>query len=164
MSTYFAQPFNLDAIGFYFDTLDSYAEQSENLLDAHGNLVEEFEIQSADGDDCELFLVCGINQANLNTWFEDIVNLSDYEKTVLHYLLGVSGYSLKSALDKLDEVNLYEGNLKEVAERLFDEFYSSDVPESIRAYIDYEKFSHDCKLRGDMCEFEFNGKTWTCTN
>jgi hypothetical protein len=126
--------------------------------------VEEFEIQFIDGEDAELFSACGINQGNLHTWFEDVVDLSDYEKTALFYLCSVSGYSLQNTVDKLDEVNLSEGNLKEVAEWLFDEFYLNDVPESVRAYIDYEKFSRDCELGGDMCEFEFNGTTWTCTN
>lgn len=164
MSKFFAQPYNFDAVGFYFDTLESYAGQSENLLDAFGNPVEEFEIQFIDGDDCELFSACGINQANLSVWFDDITGLSDNEKTALFYLCGISGCNLENALDKLDEVNLSEGNLKDVAERLFDEFYLNDVPESVRAYIDYEKYARDCELGGDMTEFDFNGTTWTCTN
>lgn len=164
MSKFFAQPYSVDAVGFYFDTLESYSEQSESLLDAFGNVVEEFEIQLIDSDDAPLFLACGIHQANLNLWFETVVDLSDYEKTALFYLRGVASYNLESALDKLDEVNLSEGNLKEVAERLFDEFYLHDVPESVRAYIDYEKYARDCALGGDMTEFDFNGATWTCTN
>ncbi|MBC3936732.1 antirestriction protein ArdA [Undibacterium sp. CY7W] len=164
MSTFFAQPYSLDAVGFYFDTLEAYTEKSESLLDAFGNPVEEFEIQFIDGDDCELFSACGINQGNLHTWFDDIADLSDQEKTALFYLLNVLGYKLKNALDKLDEVNLSEGNLRDVAETLFDEFYLNDVPESVRAYIDYEKYARDCELAGDLCEFDFNGTTWTCTN
>ena len=164
MSTFFAQPYSFDAVGFYFDTLEAYTEKSENLLDAFGNPGEEFEIQFIDGDDCELFSACGINQANLNLWFETITDLAEHEKTALYYLCSVSGYNLENALDKLEDVNLSEGNLKDVAETLFDEFYLSDVPESVRAYIDYEKYARDCELGGDLCEFYFNGATWTCTN
>lgn len=164
MSTFFAQPYNLDAVGFYFDTLEAYTEKSECMLDTFGNPVEEFEIQFIDGDDCELFLACGINQGNLATWFETIVDLSDQEKTALFYLRSVLGYNLENALDKLEDVNLSEGNLKDVAEALFDEFYLNDVPESVRAYIDYEKYARDCELGGDLYEFDFNGTTWTCTN
>ena len=40
----------------------------------------------------------------------------------------------------------------------------SSVPDNIKYYIDYEKFAHDCQLSGDMYEFEYNGKTYTCTN
>ncbi|GAC1461321.1 MAG: hypothetical protein NVSMB70_07450 [Chamaesiphon sp.] len=65
---------------------------------------------------------------------------------------------------KLEDVNLSEGNLKDVAETLFDEFYLNDVPESVRAYIDYEKYARDCEMGGDLYEFDFEGTTWTCTN
>lgn len=164
MSTFFAQPYSLDAVGFYFDTLEAYGEKSERLLDTFGNLVEEFEIQFIDGDDCELFSACGINQGNLYTWFETIIDLSDQEKTALFYLRSVLGYNLENALDKLEDVNLSEGNLKDVAETLFDEFYLNDVPESVRAYIDYEKYARDCEIGGDLHEFDYNGTTWTCTN
>ena len=138
MSTFFAQPYSLDAVGFYFDTLEVYTEKSESLLDVFGNPVEEFEIQFIDGEDCELFSACGVNQANLSLWFETIAELSEHEKTALYYLRSVSGYNLVDALEKMDDVNLSEGSLKDVAETLFDEFYLNDVPESVRAYIDYE--------------------------
>lgn len=164
MSTFFAQPYNLDAVGFYFETLEAYTEKSESLLDAFGNPVEEFEIQFIDGDDCELFSVCGINQGNLQTWFETVADLSDQEKTALFYLRSVLGYNLENALDKLEDVNLSEGNLKDVAETLFDEFYLNDVPESVRPFIDYEKYARDCEIGGDLHEFDYNGTTWTCTN
>ena len=91
MSTFFAQPYNLDAVSFYFDTLEAYTEKSGSLLDAFGNPVEEFEIQFIDGDDCELFSACGINQANLNRWFETIADLAEHEKKALFYLCSVSG-------------------------------------------------------------------------
>jgi len=164
MSTFFAQPYNLDAVGFYFETLEAYTEKSESLLDAFGNPVEEFEIQFIDGDDCELFSACGINQGNLAMWFDDVADLSDHEKTALFYLRSVLGYNLENALDNLEDVNLSEGNLKDVAETLFDEFYLNDVPESVRAYFDYEKYARDCEIGGDLYEFDFNGTTWTCTN
>jgi hypothetical protein len=164
MSTFFAQTYSLDAVGFYFDTLEAYTGKSESLLDAFGNPVEEFEIQFIDGDDCELFLACRINQGNLAVWFDDVADLSDQEKTALFYLCSILGYSLENALGKLEEVNLSEGTLKDVAETLFDEFYLNDVPESVRAYIDYEKYARDCEIGGDLYEFDFNGTTWTCTN
>ncbi|MBC3871145.1 antirestriction protein ArdA [Undibacterium oligocarboniphilum] len=164
MNTLFAQPFNRDANGFYFYSLESYTEKAENLLDRFGNPVEEFEIQFIDGDDCELFTACGVDQGNLHTWFESVLDLSDYEKTALFYLCSILGYSLVDSLEKIDDVNLSEGSLKDVAVNLFDECYLNDVPESVRAYIDYEKFARDCELGGDLCEFDFNGKTRTCTN
>ena len=164
MSTFFAQPYNLDAVGFYFDTLELFTARSEKLTDSLGYPVEEFEIQFIDGDDVGLFSACNVSQANLNVWFESIEDLSGSEKIALFYLCGVSGYAVDNALDKLDEVSLYEGRLQDAAEEMFDEIYLDSVPEAIRAYIDYEKFARDCDQGGDLVEFQCNGTTWTCTN
>jgi hypothetical protein len=71
---------------------------------------------------------------------------------------------MDQALEKIDEPSIYEGELKDAAEELFDECYLSDIPESVRNYIDYAAFARDCELGGDMTEFEFAGTTYTCTN
>ena len=164
MSTFFAQPYNIDAVGFYFDDAEAYTTQSEILKYAFGNPIEEFEIQFIDGEDAQLFAACGINQGSLPVWFESIADLSGHEKAALHYLCGELGYAVDVALDKLDEVSLYEGELQAAADELFDEIYLDGVPDAVRAYIDYEKFARDCEIGGDMTEFDFNGTTWTCTN
>lgn len=82
----------------------------------------------------------------------------------MFYLTGVNGYSMEDAISKLDDVCLFEGYLKEAAGELFDECYAHEIPENLRCYINYEAFARDCKLGGDMYEFEFAGKTYTCTN
>lgn len=164
MTTLHATPYNIDAVGFYFESMADYQNKSENHLDHFGNLVEEFEIQFINGDDAQLFEACGINQANLNTWFDDVELLQDYEKVNLYYLIGLAGYSLEQALDKLDEPNITEASLRDAAEELFDECWLHEVPENIRFYIDYDKFARDCQYSGDMAEFEYAGVTYTCTN
>lgn len=164
MTTLHATPYNRDAAGFYFTDMSDYQAKAKCHLDAYGNLVEEYEIQFIGGDDAELFKACGINQANLDTWFDDIEFLQDYEKVNLYYLVAVAGYNLDQALNKLDEPSIAEANLRDTAEALFDECWLHDVPESIRFYIDYEKFARDCAMGGDLCEFEYAGTTYTCTN
>ena len=164
MTTLYAQPYNLDAVGFYFDTLEEYQTQVANLTDKYGQPVEEFEIQFIDGDDPALFDACEINQSNLDVWFDTVEALSDHEKTALYFLCNCQGYRLENALDKLDDVSLSESSLRESAEELFDEIYLHDIPESVRFYIDYDKFARDCEIGGDMSEFDYNGTTWTCTN
>lgn len=164
MTTLYAQPYNLDAAGFYFDDAEAFTEQSENLQDRFGNPVEEFEIQFIDGDDAQLFEACGIHQGNLQMWFDSVEVLGEQEKAALFYLCRCLGYSLDDALEKMDEPILYEGSLQEAAAELFDEIYLHDIPEAVRAYIDYERFAKDCELGGDMTEFEYNATTWTCTN
>lgn len=164
MTTLHATPYNIDAAGFYFESMADYQNKSENHLDRFGNLVEEFEIQFIDGDDSALFNACGINQSNLDTWFDVIEPMSDTDKLNLYYLVGVASYSLEQALDKVDEPSIYDGSLLEAARELFDECYLPSGPDNIKYYIDYEKFARDCILSGDMCEFEYDGETYTCTN
>ena len=164
MTTLHATPYNIDATGFYFDSAMDYETKATMHVDRYGNLVEEFEIQFIVGDDAQLFAACGINQANLNTWFDDIEFLQDYEKVCLYYLVGCAGYTMSQGLDKIDEPSVAESNLKEAATELFDDCYLHSIPESIRYYINYDSFAKDCELGGDLTEFDFNNRTYTCTN
>jgi hypothetical protein len=164
MTTLFAQPYNIDAQGFYFTGAEEFETKQEALRDRFGNEVEEFEIQFIDGDDSKLFDACRIHQGDLDTWFDDIETLDDQQKAALYYLTDCYGCDLSDALGSLDDVSLYEGSLLDAATELFDEIYLPEVPESVRFYIDYESFAHNCRMGGDMYEFEFDGGTYTVTN
>lgn len=158
-NTFHAMPYDTSKQGFYFTDFDSYIKGVE----ASG--AEEFELQFIDGDDAELFNACGINQANLAQWFDDVEVLDDHEKISLFYLMDNNLCSdLSDALDKIDDVSISQCSLRDAAEELFDECYLHDVPEHVRAYIDYDRFANDCRLGGDMDEFTFQGETYTCTN
>lgn len=163
-TTLYAQPYNMDAQGFYFHSFEEYETKSENLRDRFGNVVEEFEIQFTDGDDAALFEACGINQSNLATWFDDIEDKDEHEKIALYFLTGELGYTLDQAIDKVEDVIIYEGDAKEAAEELFDECYAHTIPENLRFYFDMDKFARDLEIGGDFNKFEFNGTTYTCTN
>ena len=163
-TTLYAQPYNMDAQGFYFHSFEEYETKSENLRDRFGNVVEEFEIQFIDGDDAALFEACGINQSNLATWFDDIEDKDENEKIALYFLTGELGYTLDQAIDKVEDVIIYEGDAKEAAEELFDECYAHTIPENLRFYFDMDKFARDLEIGGDFNKFEFNGTTYTCTN
>jgi hypothetical protein len=164
MTTLYANPFNINAAGFYFESVEAFIEKSTNLTDRYGNTVEEFEIDFIDGDDATLFIASGINQANLNRWFDDIETLDDQEKINLYCLLTVAGYKLGEALVKLDEPSITQSSLRDAAEELFDECLMNEVPENIRYYVDYDKFARDCEISGELVEFEYNNQPYTCTN
>ena len=153
-----AQPYDMDKIGFYFSDLDSYNAGVE----ASG--AEEFEIQFIDGGDCEIFKACGIDQSNLEQWFDDIEPLDHDEKTALFFVLSCLGYKLDDALNIYGDASIQQDNLKDCASQFFDECYSQDIPENIRFYIDYDAFARDCEIGGDMTEFDYQGFTYTCTN
>jgi hypothetical protein len=169
--TYFANPYDTTTNGFYFESFEEYTEKAAGLLNSSGAPVEEFMIDYIDGDDAQLFEACKVDQSNLEFWFDEVESLKDHEKAALFYLVSVNGQDMDEALQNrgghvrnIDDVILFQGELKEAAEELFDECYLSEIPEHVRAYIDYDSFAQDCRLNGDMYEFEFNGETWTCTN
>jgi Antirestriction protein (ArdA) len=160
----YARPYNPDATGFYFDDPEEFQDKAEALRDAHGNKVEEFELMYIDGDDGALFEACGINQANLKTWFDDIDPLQDQEKIALYYLVNGVGYVLADALEKVEDVYLYTGRLQDAAQEYFEDNFVESVPENLRTYFDYKAFANDCQQGGDMVEFEYKNKIYTVTN
>jgi hypothetical protein len=117
-----------------------------------------------DGDNNALFNACVINQAIISVWFDEVALLEKLEKAALFYLVSVTGYTLSDAMGKVDEVALYSGSLEDAAQELFDECYAHCIPENLRYYNDYAAFARDCQAGGDMTEFEYGGKTFTCTN
>lgn len=163
---FFAQPYNPDAAGFYFATKEEFQTKTEGLTDRFGCPVEEFEIQLIDGssEESDLFQACSVNQANIGQFLAIVDVALDYQLPAIFYLCDVLGYSMADAMDRLDVVTIYNGELKDAAEELFDECYASQIPENLRNYIDYDAFAHDCEIGGDMTEFEFAGETFTCTN
>ena len=163
-TTLHATPYNIDATGFYFNNFEDYETKSSSHLDAYGAVVEEYDIQLIDCDDAQLFLACGINQANLNVWFDDIESsLDEHEKVSLYYLLK-NGYDLTQALEKLEEPNITQCDLKDAAEELFDACYAHEIPETLRYYFDMQKWARELEIGGDFVEFEYSSRTFTCTN
>jgi len=162
---FYAQPYNPDARGFYFSTAEEFESKASQLVDAFGCPVEEFEIQFIDGtsEEADLFRACGVNQANLSEYLELLDEVEDYQLPAVFYLCDM-GYSMDEAKRKADEASIYEGDLEDAAEELFDDCYLYQIPEHLQAYVDYERFANDCRISGDMAEFEFAGKTYTITN
>ncbi|MEQ8348877.1 MAG: hypothetical protein RIB84_07630 [Sneathiellaceae bacterium] len=67
MTTLYAQPYDITATGFYFETAEQYAAQAAKAVNDYGQRVEEFEIQFIDGEnpDAALAEAWGLNQVNL---------------------------------------------------------------------------------------------------
>ena len=160
-----AQPYNLDATGFYFTDMDEYQAKFDANRDSFGFPVEEYEIQFIDGDtaDVQLFDAAGINQASIQFFIDEIMELDDYQKPGLYFLLDM-GYDIDEAISRIDDVMIQDGSLEEAAEQLFDEIYLDQIPENLQNYIDYSAFARDCEYSGDFREFEFAGTTYCCTN
>ena len=85
----YAQPYNIDANGFYFSSYEEYTEKQESCRDSFGQPVEEFEIQHIDGAG-DFARIVKPDQCNLDEWFEQAEQyeeLSDTEQTVFSWLV-----------------------------------------------------------------------------
>ncbi|MFM0298719.1 antirestriction protein ArdA [Paraburkholderia sediminicola] len=165
MNSYFACPYNIDATGFYFHSLEEYLQRSVQCADSFGNLVEEFEIQFIDGGaaDAQLFEALDVNQASLSRWFDCVDELSAEAKAAVFYLASQCGQTAEDALDNAKDVILREGEIADAAADQFDEIYS-ELPQGVRMYVDIEAYARDCRLNGDLDEFDFDGTTYSVLN
>jgi len=166
MNNYHATPYDLSALGFYFNDYQDYQTKAGNHTNEYGEHVEEYEIQFIDGDNYELFKALGITQANLETWFEDFENLDGDDLIRAIYMVEYLNIQMPDILDRLDEVDFFEGRAKEYAENYIEDRGLLDqMPENLRYYFDTEAFARDMLLSGDICEIEIMGKTyiiWDC--
>lgn len=160
-NTYHATPYDISAMGFYFNTHEEYAGKSAAHRNAYGDPVEEFEIQFIDGDNYGLFEALGINQANLSLWFDRFENLDGHDEIKVIYLADNLHCAAEDILDKLDDVDLFEGSAEDYAENYIEECGLLDqMPEALRCYFNTEAFARDMILSGDITEVNINNATY----
>ncbi|AFO87178.1 antirestriction protein ArdA [Phaeobacter inhibens] len=156
-----AQPYDLDANGFYFENLEEYACKAGKNRNAYGNPVEEYQIQFIDGDgiDCALAKAWGINQANIGGYFKACDEWEDYQKKIFIIAVGEIGCSFdpEDVHPEEFDVDLYHvDSMEELAEQMVDEGLFGDIPEHLERYIDMEAIARD--LAYDYTETEIAGE------
>jgi hypothetical protein len=62
--TFFAQPYDISACGFYFTSLDEYNSKYKSNVNSYGQPIEEYEIQYINGSkaETELFAITSLEQ------------------------------------------------------------------------------------------------------
>ena len=171
MATYFANPYDITAHGFYFETWEEYEEKSQEMMERE-HPVEEFEIEiiDADCDQIRLFNALEISQATLEDWFSpsewDEGNLDEYEVAAACFLAEMDNYGPRQIdRDMIEDCSPFKGDLVEWAEEFIDSTGMLDnVPEEFRRYFDVEAWAQDAELSGDVAEFQFCGDTWVMFN
>ncbi|MEW8119804.1 MAG: antirestriction protein ArdA [Candidatus Thiodiazotropha sp.] len=150
MTTFYAQPYSIDHTGFYFEDIAEYDAGMEKL-NAKG--CEEVEIQFIDGDEhlSRLARSVGIDQATITEWFDELDNLDNMETDQLCFLLD-RGFSLDEAVTRYEEVCIFHGPVEDYARELIEE--TTDIPENLRHYIDYEAIARDMGYNGEIEEIE----------
>lgn len=163
MTTLFAQPYDIAAQGFYFDSFDDYTKKSSSLKNDYGQPVEEFEIQFINGDniDCDLANAWGIHQGNILAFFDAVDDWDNYQKTIFIIAIGECGYSFDPVSGHPDdfEVDIYElDSMKELAQQFVDDGLYGAIPNSLTYYIDYEAIARDLSV--DYSETNIAGKRY----
>ena len=148
MTTLYAQPYDISATGFYFESLEGYDAKAAGLRNSYGEPVEEFEIQFIDGSgiDCQLFSALGVHQGNISGYFDAVDDWSDDEKIKVIIAVGEVGYSFDLRRDNPNrfEVDLYEcDTLHDLAVQFIDEGLFGDIPAAVANYIDYDAIARD---------------------
>jgi len=160
--TLYAQPYDLSAHGFYFESYDEFTKTIGKVKNAYGDPVEEFEIQFIDGSDlyCAFAKAYGVNQANIKQFYEAIQDWDDGQKLAFIVAVGECGYSFDP--DHVDpyefDIDLYlVESLKELAEQFVEEGLFGDIPERLQYYLDYDVIARD--LSYDYTETTIAGET-----
>ena len=160
MTTLFAQPYDISARGFYFDTASEYSAKAAKLKNDYGQPVEEFEIQFIDGDalDAKLFEALCVNQANHEAFLEAVTGWSDDDKIKVIIAVGEAGYKFTLGDDAPDqfEVDLYQtDSLADLAAQFVEEGLYGEIPAPLRNYIDYDAIARDLSV--DYSDIQLDG-------
>ncbi|MFC3052293.1 antirestriction protein ArdA [Kordiimonas pumila] len=165
-NVYHATPYDLHTIGFYFSTYDEYLEKSATHTNEFGQHIEEYEIQFIDGDNAALFKAIGVNQANLEQWFDDFEGMNPEDAVKAIYLIDYNGCVSDDILSQLEDVCLFEGSALEYTEQYIEDTGMLDeMPENLRYYFDTGAFARDLVISGDISEVEIGGTNyivWGC--
>jgi len=160
MTQLFAQPYDISANGFYFETVEEYKKNANALRNDYGEPVEEFEIQFIDGEeiDCDLAKAVGLNQANFGQFFDCVDDWDEGQKQQVIIAVGDCGYAFDASTAPNNfDVEIYEINtMRELAEQFVDDGLFGEVPESFQFYIDYDAIARD--LAVDYSQVEIAGK------
>lgn len=161
MSTFFAQPYDINAKGFFFDDAESYRAGIQGRTNRYGMPVEEYEIQFIDGEmiDAALASALEVNQATVCAYFEAEAAWNEDQK--LRVI--ISEREIGNPFDLEDDdpdnldIDLYEiDTMRELAEQFVEDGLFGDIPEHLANYIDLDAIARD--LSFDYAETNVAGR------
>lgn len=163
MTQLFAQPYDLSAAGFYFESIEEYRSKAAKAVNDYGEPVEEFELQFIDGEtlDCALAKVWGLYQSNIAAFLDAAEEWDEDQKIRFVIAVGECGYSFDPENDAPDDldVDLYGAeSLKELAEQFVEEGLFGEIPEQLQYYLDYDAIARDLAM--DYTETQIAGQTY----
>ena len=148
MTILYAQPYDISADGFYFESADDYAAKAKANRNSHGDPVEEYEIQFIDGEDlnCALAKAWELNQANFPAFYEAAENWEQDDKLCYIVAVGECGYAQDSDPSQLD-VTLYQlSSMRELAVQFVEDGLYGEIPKRLFFYLDYDAIARDLSM------------------
>ena len=150
MSTFYAQPYDTTASGFYFTTMEEYEAGVVKARNEAGLPVEEFEIQFIDGDsqDAALAEAWGLSQANLRRLIEAVEEWEYHSKVrlIIARECGIDFDVESDDIDLLDVEICGAESLRELAEDAVESGWFGVIPEELTNYIDYDAIARDLAM------------------
>ncbi len=149
MTLLYAQPYLLDAEGFFFTTVEEYQDKTSKTLTLLGDPVEEFEIQFMEGEDIdgELFTALEVHQGNFPAYLEAIETWDLDDK--IRVMIAIRGLGLGFKLGQdipNDLIEWYEvDSLEDLACRFVEEGMFGEIPASLAPYISYEAIARNLR-------------------
>jgi len=141
--TLHAQPYDTSGIGFYFKSAEDYDKKEAK------NRNEEFEIEFIDGSDLEfaVYKAMEVNQGNLHEFFDAVDSVDEDDLPALQWLTDDYGMDFAEALERVEEVSVFEGTAKDYAYEWVEDV---GLPGNSDYYFDYEAFGRDVYIEGTM--------------
>ena len=162
MTQLHAQPYDVSATGFYFESYEEYQAKAAKAVNDYGDPIEEFVIQFIDGEDIDgrLAKAIGLNQANVSNFLELAEEWEHWEKVNTIIAVDECGYDFDPQNDPDHYgIDYYcADSMKELAERFVEDGLFGDIPENLQFYIDYDAIARDLSM--DYSETEIAGETY----
>lgn len=171
MPTLHANPYDLEAKGFYFDSLKDYEKKAAKNRNSFGQKVEEYEIEFIDGTDAEqqFFAAMGVHQGDIDEYFDALDALDDSDVAVRTiYLMDSLDFSAAEALSRNEDLPVM-GPLEATYEKAALEEWFWQMVESIgsiedmvgkaalESNFDVESYMRDMDINGEVDAFQFDG-------
>ena len=149
MSTLYANPYDLEARGFYFNDLADYQSKMKANVNSFGMPVEEYSFEFIDGSDAEYELYELISSGdfiNLTSYFNAIDTVDDDQLPALVYLMDNMGLDFDSAMDNVEDVYVYEGDAKDYVDREYIPAVMHDLSRLHPSLIDFKALGKDYSI------------------
>ena len=151
--TLYAQPYDYDASGFYFDSFEDYETKYNKNCNVYGQPVEEYELQFIDGSaiDCDLFkaidrtqnIVCSLKAFFMvaNTWedCDKIPLIIAYEENITS-----EPFNEEVTSDMFQDIDIYyDMSFEDLAWEFIENGLFGEIPKHLENYLDIQLMARD---------------------